>query len=633
MGVFNLSCAAALKLPLPFFMHRPALDISTGGPFESLLAAKDPTMWGHRWRVAAGPQEGQVCWLAPARQGPARFCWNVGDDRTRFTECCYTDKAAGCWGPGYSPSSCCREVNLRPRYPVRLDPTLQRLPLAERFARVRNTVFCPPLGAPPTCEIRVSLEMDEAYFDAEHALVELRTRLHESKLGSEELAAWQQSLELGSLAACGVHWEPCLSRAQRAAMFGEVCHALRDVIQVLNSHGVKLAVAEDAQEICKRIGLVLRRIGSTLNSRLKESQASVAPIRRLPRAAETVAFCGADAADFQRLFGNSQAAGAATTTTITATTTTSFNKDKDRSMLEMELDGTLPIPVLRRILHTLRDRAPGERLRVVNLGSNDGSCHPDLDPANCLAFSGEADGLFLEAFDPVFNKLAAVVDREVRSRAGHVGFLQAKHVAATPETFPELMRTELPSAWQGDVDLFKIDIDHGDCQFLKPLLGSGPNGRAPALRPRLLYVEFNIFYPPPFDYRQHFDMECNDGLRVLSHGCSLSAFTKLGLELGYRLVRCMEKDAIFVREDLLPRLMPDFPETKLLLNRSVLEHYREGVICHPVWGPQLRSKLSSTAEVRTWADFRFPLEARAKQIEALRRLDEASSCGRGILTW
>merc|ERR1712232_602751 len=105
----------------------------------------------------------------------------------------------------------------------------------------------------------------------------------------------------------------------------------------------------------------------------------------------------------------------------------------------------------------------------------------------------------------------------------------------------------------------------------------------------------------------------------------------MGTELGYKLIRSYTADALFVREELVPTLFNSFPEVVMLLNRTVLEHFNEGTLCHSSYGPQLRSRLMGSADVRAWANVNLPLEARAQQVSQLLRADEAGSCGRGVL--
>jgi hypothetical protein len=93
-----------------------------------------------------------------------------------------------------------------------------------------------------------------------------------------------------------------------------------------------------------------------------------------------------------------------------------------------------------------------------------------------------------------------------------------------------------------EFDLFSLDIDRNTYFIWRALKH---------LRPRVMVIEYNSTYPPPLEwtveYRAEMVYNCTSYM-----GASLSAYEKLGAELGYALVGCETSgiNAFFVRRDL-----------------------------------------------------------------------------------
>ena len=98
-----------------------------------------------------------------------------------------------------------------------------------------------------------------------------------------------------------------------------------------------------------------------------------------------------------------------------------------------------------------------------------------------------------------------------------------------------------------DFDLLSIDIDGNDYWVWKAI---------ESFSPRVVIVEYNIFFMPEMAKTMAYDAQhlwdC-DYFRMY-HGASLAAFTKLGIEKGYRLAYTDPycPNALFVRAEDLP---------------------------------------------------------------------------------
>jgi len=93
-----------------------------------------------------------------------------------------------------------------------------------------------------------------------------------------------------------------------------------------------------------------------------------------------------------------------------------------------------------------------------------------------------------------------------------------------------------------EIDLLSIDVDGNDYYFWEAIK---------SVNPRVVVVEYNPKFHPPHDWNITYNPEHNwDGSDRV--GCSLTAFTRLGTQLGYQLVGCniVGANAFFVRRDL-----------------------------------------------------------------------------------
>lgn len=110
-----------------------------------------------------------------------------------------------------------------------------------------------------------------------------------------------------------------------------------------------------------------------------------------------------------------------------------------------------------------------------------------------------------------------------------------------------------------EVDLLKIDVDNGDCDYLEALLEAG-------LRPLLVHIELLLRQvPPPIAARRRYDPEIHDEITrggdwrraapsdagIARHGCSLAAAISL-TRGGYVLLQLEASDAVLVRRDVAP---------------------------------------------------------------------------------
>lgn len=119
------------------------------------------------------------------------------------------------------------------------------------------------------------------------------------------------------------------------------------------------------------------------------------------------------------------------------------------------------------------------------------------------------------------------------------GQLKVKHTFITAENIADSFRElQVPT----EVDLLSIDIDGNDYWVWKALA---------AWRPRVVVLEYNANYPADCDWVMPYDPQHSWGVDTY-FGASLLAYTRLGQELGYRLVGCALNgtNAFFVRADL-----------------------------------------------------------------------------------
>jgi len=104
-----------------------------------------------------------------------------------------------------------------------------------------------------------------------------------------------------------------------------------------------------------------------------------------------------------------------------------------------------------------------------------------------------------------------------------------------------------------DLDVVSLDLDGNDYYFVQSLLGSG-------IKPKLFIVEYNGKFPPPIQFEIAYNpnqiWQGDD-----FYGASLTSFSELFSEFGYRLICCNAQtgvNAFFIRSDKA-HLFPEVP--------------------------------------------------------------------------
>lgn len=176
----------------------------------------------------------------------------------------------------------------------------------------------------------------------------------------------------------------------------------------------------------------------------------------------------------------------------------------------------------------------------VNLGAADGVWS---DPLARYARHYNTTGVALE------------MDKErCREYRMHFPAVQLLCWRLTRRTLPRLV-SSIPIR---TYDVLKIDLDSYDCFVLRSLLeGHGH-------RPGTIIVEVNLAFPPPFEFAMlphpAFEVHTTTGnVHTLAHGCSLSYVNRFLTQsipyLRYVLIQIHKKDALYVREDIVPLLL------------------------------------------------------------------------------
>ena len=80
------------------------------------------------------------------------------------------------------------------------------------------------------------------------------------------------------------------------------------------------------------------------------------------------------------------------------------------------------------------------------------------------------------------------------------------------------------------IDVLSFDLDGNDIYFMEQILRSG-------FRPKLFVVEYNAKFPPPVKFQIKYDPE-HQWLNNDYFGASLSSYSELFSQFGYRLVCC-----------------------------------------------------------------------------------------------
>ncbi|CAJ1373616.1 unnamed protein product [Effrenium voratum] len=243
------------------------------------------------------------------------------------------------------------------------------------------------------------------------------------------------------------------------------------------------------------------------------------------------------------------------------------------------------------IMDIINVRSGGLSRTVLNLGADDGGCNHGgarywmFDPANCLLLSYHGfGGVFLEGRHDSVEKMR-------RRFAGRGGALCSEGIATTSNVRVAILRAEpcdgtapgaearrvQESLAAGQLDLLKLDVDFGDCDFLEELV--------PWLRPKLVHAEMNPYYPPPFAQKQHFHenqlmeyIEAGQELPQAVRGCSLSAISRsLGGPEVYVVAQVEFDHVLFIRRDLAAQVL--LPKRTSL---TLWDHWLAGYYCHPL---------------------------------------------------
>jgi hypothetical protein len=114
----------------------------------------------------------------------------------------------------------------------------------------------------------------------------------------------------------------------------------------------------------------------------------------------------------------------------------------------------------------------------------------------------------------------------------------------TAENVNELLTRE---GWNGDVDLFSLDVDGNDYWIWKAL----------TIKPRVVIVEYNASFGPNNSITAKYNPDFKR-VHPYYHGASLKALTKLAAEKGYSLIGCDSCgcNAFYVRNDLVTVDLP-----------------------------------------------------------------------------
>jgi len=288
---------------------------------------------------------------------------------------------------------------------------------------------------------------------------------------------------------------------------------------------------------------------------------------------------------------------------------------------------------------------------VVNLGAEDGGCHQHVldsfwmyDPANCLIESDGWGGVLVEGNATTFELMRNRMSGRSNVLCSHAyiepgtalrTLLQAEPCGKAAVGASGRIKSRIAA---GDVDLLKIDLDFGDCDFAEALLAGGHG-----LRPLVVHVEVNPFFPPPVAYRQRFSRSLlrshgepgdfilrlqNQEWRPWRIGCSLSAYHEaLGGHDAYALAQLEFDNALFVRRDLADRLplAGGVGAGPALLAR---DHWLQGFYCDPLRWIIRRDDEYAGFDFRRWAYSCVPPDG-SEPVRA--DLDEALASMRALL--
>uniref|UniRef100_A0A7S4Q824 Methyltransferase FkbM domain-containing protein n=1 Tax=Alexandrium monilatum TaxID=311494 RepID=A0A7S4Q824_9DINO len=280
---------------------------------------------------------------------------------------------------------------------------------------------------------------------------------------------------------------------------------------------------------------------------------------------------------------------------------------------------------------------------VVNFGAGDGSCTWDLwrrggpyegeysrepsiltalsanDPANCILQQGHG-GLLFE-----WNESTAAVLAQRHSEHEDLTLLvgQAEPAGAASLAAAYAVTAQIAAP----LHLLKVDVDNCDCCFVEAILEAG-------LRPTLIHVEVHSLIPPPIIFRPLSQswwvwdpllvLGATDGRQGHMTHCSLSAFEDMLRPRGYRLVRLISYDAVFVSTEALAVEDPLAWHSSRNWGHSCVDTATEALWfgsyhCHPLRptaAPEALYQEEFLYDYRRWNDPRVAAEARVADVRA-----------------
>ena len=113
----------------------------------------------------------------------------------------------------------------------------------------------------------------------------------------------------------------------------------------------------------------------------------------------------------------------------------------------------------------------------------------------------------------------------------------------TLENIADSIQKGLAQVHEQAIDVLSFDLDGNDIYFVEKILRSG-------FKPKLFVVEYNAKFPPPVKFQIQYDPN-HQWLGDDYFGASLSSFSELFAQFGYRLVCCNShtgSNAFFVHE-------------------------------------------------------------------------------------